>query len=89
MFELLYAMQLHPTLEIEIGGHICCILDDRRNLSYDRAKAIKNFLVQYGIEKTRITFKGYGSSMPIYPIPEKNEAERAANRRVEITITSQ
>jgi outer membrane protein OmpA-like peptidoglycan-associated protein len=89
LFELLYAMILHPTLKIEIGGHICCISKDHRNLSTDRAKAIKNFLVQYGIEKDRVTFKGYGSSMPIYPIPEKNEAERAANRRVEITITSQ
>jgi len=89
LFELLYALILHPTLKIEIGGHICCITKDHRNLSTDRAKAIKNFLVQYGIEKERVTFKGYGSTMPIYPIPEKDEAERAANRRVEITVLSQ
>lgn len=89
LFELLYAMILHPDLKIEIGGHICCITKDHRNLSNDRAKSIKNFLIQYGIAKERITFKGYGSTMPIYPIPENNESERAANRRVEITVLSQ
>lgn len=87
LFELLMVMNLNPTLEIEIGGHICCITKDHRNLSTDRAKAIKNFLINYGIDKNRITYKGYGSSEPLFEIPEKNEEERAANRRVEITIT--
>lgn len=89
LYELLYAMMLHPDLKIEIGGHICCISKDHRNLSTERAKSIKNFLVQHGISKDRVTFKGYGSTMPIYPIPEKDESERAANRRVEITVLSQ
>ncbi len=89
LFELLYALILHPNMTIEIGGHICCIPKDQRNLSTDRAKFIKNFLVQYGIPSERVRFKGYGSTVPIYPIPEKNEAERAANRRVEITVLSQ
>jgi flagellar motor protein MotB len=33
-----------------------------------------------------MTFKGYGVSRPIHPIPEKNTAEEDENRRVEILI---
>jgi outer membrane protein OmpA-like peptidoglycan-associated protein len=60
--------------------------NDRNNLSYQRAKAISNFLRANGIENSRVTFQGFGVTKPIYPIPEKNEEERAANRRVEIQI---
>ncbi|MBC7439116.1 MAG: OmpA family protein, partial [Flavobacterium sp.] len=51
-----------------------------------RAKAVYNFLIGNNIEKNRLTYKGFGSSLPIFQVPEKNESERAANRRVEILI---
>ncbi|WP_035694513.1 OmpA family protein [Flavobacterium soli] len=86
LYELLLVMQNNPTLKIEIQGHICCNPSNKGKLSEERAKAIKNFLVGQGIEKTRVTFKGFGSTQPIHPLPEKNEEERAANRRVEILI---
>lgn len=86
LFELLIVMQNNPSLKIEVQGHICCNLSNKGKLSEERAKAIKNFLVGQGIDKTRVTFKGFGSTQPIYPLPEKNEEERAANRRVEILI---
>ena len=41
----------------------------------------------YKIPKSRLSYQGFGSTQPIFPLPEKNEAERAANRRVEILIT--
>jgi outer membrane protein OmpA-like peptidoglycan-associated protein len=41
-----------------------------------------------GIDESRVTYKGFGSSQPLFPIPEKDEAQRAANRRVEIVITA-
>lgn len=86
LFELLIVMQNNPALKIQIQGHICCNPSNKGKLSEERAKAIKNFLVGQGIDKTRVTFKGFGSTLPIYPLPEKNEEERAANRRVEILI---
>lgn len=86
LFELLMVMQQNPQLKIEIQGHICCNAADRNNLSSDRAKAIKNFLVAYDIDGARVRFKGFKGEQPIYPIPEKNDEERAANRRVEILI---
>jgi len=74
--------------EFEIQGHICCIDKDYRNLSTDRAKQIKRFLVYNGIQDYRVKTKGFGVSQPIYPIPEATPEQAAANRRVEIEILS-
>ena len=87
LFELLIVMESNPKLKIDIQGHLCCMAYDRFDLSTQRAKAIYNFLVQYEISKSRLSYQGFGSTQPIFPLPEKNEAERAANRRVEILIT--
>ena len=86
MFELLSVLRLNPKLKIEIQGNLCCQLVDRLNLSTERAKAIYNFLVYYKVDKNRLSYKGFGSSNPIFALPEKSEEERAANRRVEILI---
>ena len=88
MYELLVVMQKNPNLKIEIQGHLCCMPIDRLNLSTQRAKAINNFLVANGINENRLTFKGFGSSQPIYALPEKDENQRSANRRVEIMIVA-
>lgn len=86
MFELLTVLRENPKLKIEIQGNLCCQPIDRLNLSTERAKAIYNFLVFYKIDKSRLSYKGFGSSNPLFPLPEKSEEERAANRRVEILI---
>ena len=87
LYELLCALQDNPKLKIEIQGHICCQLtNDLNGLSAARAKVIYNFLVTNKINRNRLSFKGFGTSNPIYPIPEKNEKEEEANRRVEILI---
>ena len=86
LYELLIVMQQNPNLKIDIQGHLCCMPTDRLNLSTQRAKAIYNFLVYNEISKSRLAFQGFGSTKPIYPIPEENEEQRAANRRVEIFI---
>ncbi|MEO8516375.1 MAG: OmpA family protein, partial [Flavobacterium sp.] len=86
LYELLLVMQERPDMVISIQGHLCCVGVDRKDLSTQRAKAVKQFLEINGIEKNRMSFKGFGSSVPLFPLPEKNEEERAANRRVEIEI---
>jgi outer membrane protein OmpA-like peptidoglycan-associated protein len=86
LYELLLVMQNNPKLKIEIQGHLCCMTKDRADLSTQRAKGISSFLRQKGIDSARITYKGFGVSQPIFAIPEKNEGERAANRRVEVLI---
>lgn len=86
MYELLLVLKKNPGLKIEIQGHLCCMPIDRADLSTQRAKAIYTFLLHNEIQKERLSYKGFGSTQPIYPLPEKDEQERAANRRVEILI---
>ena len=88
LYELLIVMEKNPSLKIEIQGHLCCMPSDKQDLSTKRAKAIQQFLIKNGIANERITYKGFGSSQPIFPIPEKDEPQRAANRRVEIAIVA-
>lgn len=87
--ELLDIMLNNPKLVIEIHGHICCNPNPNdTKLSYRRALVILKYLTKYGVEVNRLAFRGYGSNDPIYRLPEKNEKERAANRRVEILIVN-
>lgn len=75
-----------PSLKIEISGHTDSRGSDSYNLklSDDRAKSVKEFLVQNGIDSSRLEAKGYGESNPI----DKSETEEgmAKNRRVEFKI---
>lgn len=84
--ELIYVMNQFPKLKIEIQGHICCEKSDKQNLSLDRARQVKRILMYDGILDKRVLVKGFGVTKPKFSIPEKNEAEAARNRRVEIMI---
>lgn len=85
--KLLEVMHSFPKLEIEIHGYICCNPDPNdTKLSIRRAHKIYRYLTQNGIDAKRLGYKGFGSSNPIFPLPEKSETEKAANRRVEILI---
>ena len=87
LYELLCVMQDNPKLKIEVQGHICCQTKELKfDVSTSRARAVAVFLIQNGINRKRITFKGFGSTRPVHPIPEKSEQEEEDNRRVEIRI---
>ncbi|HZY40001.1 MAG TPA: OmpA family protein [Mucilaginibacter sp.] len=91
---LLRYLKKHNNLAFEIRGHICCVLDDGDSydpdarsfvLSANRAKYIYDYFVTNGINPSRMTYKGLGSSDPKV-WPEFSENDRALNRRVEIVI---
>lgn len=86
LYELLLVMQSNPNLKIDIQGHVCCIKSDKQDLSTQRAKAVYKFLEINEIDKSRMSYQGFGSTQPLFALPEKSETERAANRRVEIEI---
>ena len=87
LYELLCVLEENPKLKIQIQGHICCqLVSDFEDVSTSRARAIYAFLVQNKINRKRISYKGFGVSKPIYPIPEKSDQEADENRRVEIMI---
>lgn len=79
--KLLETLLDNPTLEIEIQGHICCDRLDRENLSTKRALAIYKYLVENGVEKRRLKYKGFGRNRPLL-----NNPDETRNRRVEILI---
>jgi hypothetical protein len=76
----------NPDLRIEIEGHT----DDEgtelynRDLSMKRAQAVYRYLIEHGIAAARLSYKGYGESLPV----STNETDegRALNRRTEIKI---
>ncbi|HEY6047825.1 MAG TPA: OmpA family protein [Sphingomicrobium sp.] len=54
-------------------------------LSDKRAAAVATYLASHGVAKGRIASKGLGATAPLYS-PETSEADKAANRRVEIRL---
>jgi flagellar motor protein MotB len=87
MYELLCVLEDHPNLKIQIQGHICCqLVSDFEDISTLRARAVYTFLIQNKINRKRLSYKGFGITRPIHPIPEKSEQEANENRRVEILI---
>ena len=86
LYQLLLVLQQNKKLKIDIQGHLCCVLQDKKDLSTQRAKAIYKFLEFNNIDKSRMSYQGFGSTTPLFSIPEKNELERETNRRVEIEI---
>lgn len=96
MKALLEIMKTNSNLKIQIQGHICCEemgldgydkLTGDQYLSVNRAKHIYDYLINNGISEGRLSYKGLGSSMKLYPF-ERSEMEKIANRRVEIKILS-
>lgn len=86
LYELLAIMKNNPKLRIDIQGHICCQKVETGDISNKRARAVYSFLIRNGINKDRLSYQSFKSKRPIYPLPEKNDEERDANRRVEIEI---
>lgn len=88
VLDKLYQIMIdNPNLNIDIQGHICCQVKDKEGTSRKRAYTVYNFLLEKGIAKNRIKYSWYGSTKAVHSLPEKNEDERNANRRVEIIIT--
>jgi len=79
-------MEANPSMVIEVGGHTDNVGDENANmkLSHDRAKSVRQYLVNGGIASERIEAKGYGETTPV--ADNDTEEGRAANRRTEFII---
>jgi outer membrane protein OmpA-like peptidoglycan-associated protein len=79
----------NPRVKIEIQGHTDNIGNPKDNmeLSKERAKAVRDYLILMGIDSSRIVaYKGFGQTKPI---ASNNTIEgRAKNRRTEFVIVS-
>lgn len=82
-------LALNADLKIEIQGHVFEMGDHNsaagQKVSEARAKRVMKYLIESGIDKSRMTAIGYGNTKPVYPEP-KFSYEEQANRRVEIVV---
>jgi OmpA-OmpF porin, OOP family len=76
-------MTENPDVKFEVGGHTDGdgAADYNMTLSQQRADAVRAQLVSMGIDKSRLTTKGYGKTKPI--ADNTTEEGKANNRRVE------
>jgi outer membrane protein OmpA-like peptidoglycan-associated protein len=88
--DLVTFMKKYSTVRIKLEGHTDNQGNPLRNLelSENRAKEVKKYLVEQGIDYNRIEWIGYGGQKPIYSNSNADEYLRQKNRRVEILIIS-
>lgn len=82
-----YIMKGIPTVEFKIGGYTDNTgnADENLRLSQERADAVRNALIERGIDGSRLSAEGYGSK---HPVGDNNtEQGRELNRRVAIRVT--
>ncbi len=89
--KIVAAMEKYPSLKIEIGSHTDSTGNDDYNmyLSEKRAKSTVNYIVSQGIDRTRITGKGYGESQLLNTCANGvscSDKEHQKNRRSEFII---
>lgn len=82
-------MKDNPSLEIELSSHT----DQRGSSSYNqvlsekRAKSARDYLLQRGIEPSRIVAVGYGENRLKNTCNICSEADHQENRRTEVLVT--
>jgi outer membrane protein OmpA-like peptidoglycan-associated protein len=79
----------HPGLHLAVEGYTDSVGSDAFNqtLSEQRANAVRDYLVQQGLDASQITSTGFGKSDPV---ASNDTAEgRQQNRRVEIIISGE
>lgn len=82
LYLILAELKKQPQLKVEIHGHTDIVgsIQHNQQLSEERAKAVADFFIANGIDSSRISSKGFGSSKPV------SENDNALNRRVEFVF---
>lgn len=83
---LVTTLNENSELKLLIEGHTDNVGDHDYNveLSYKRAQAVYNYLVQQGIDAKRLKVQGYGESKP--RATNETQEGRALNRRIELKM---
>ena len=86
--ELVDHLKEHKNVKAHFIGHTDNVGDKKRNftLSKERAEAVRQYLIERGIEANRLTSEGKGDTEPV--ASNDNPEDRALNRRVEVRLTN-
>jgi outer membrane protein OmpA-like peptidoglycan-associated protein len=78
-------LQLYREAEVHVEGHTDSSASEQHNqsLSERRARAVRDALVQRGVDRRRIIVQGFGETRLLFP-GERTEEEKARNRRVDV-----
>lgn len=79
----------YPSLQFEVEGHTDSVGGDEYNqtLSEKRAESVRSFLVDNGLDASKINSRGFGKTMPV---ADNGTAQgRQKNRRVEIIVSGE
>ena len=81
-------LKKYTDAKFKVDGHSDNVgrASSNQKLSEARAKSVRDALVERGVDPSRITFFGFGSTRPI--APNNTAAGREQNRRVEITLNN-
>jgi SH3 domain-containing YSC84-like protein 1 len=81
---VLTSLKNNPDWKLRVEGFTDNVGGKEANekLSADRAEAVATWLADHGIDRSRLTSKGYGESRPV--ASNSSENGRAKNRRVEL-----
>ena len=84
--QILNVLKKYPNSRFRIEGHTDSTGKKAKNmiLSQNRADAVKVYLIQGGIDASRLESQGFGPEKPI--ASNKNKKGRELNRRVEINL---
>ncbi len=87
--KLVTLLKENPGLYIQINGHTDAVGNAASNqkLSENRAAAVVKYLVEQGIQATRLTYKGFGATQPL--ASNDTEEGKAQNRRTEMKVVRQ
>ena len=71
-------------VRVRIAAHVHSQGDSDMENSQNRAEAVRQWLVRWGVAKERLEVRGYGSSKPL--VPPSHKDSRKLNNRVEFLI---
>ncbi len=86
LLELQELLESQPEMHIELRGHTDGqgTVEYNQKLSEERAKAVADYLIRRGIDRSRLSWKGFGKTLPL---DSNDSAEgRRRNRRVEYVV---
>jgi len=80
-------LKIYPELTVRLDGYTDKVGTPEYNmkLGEERALAVRDYLVKFGVESKRLNYKSFGETNPI--ASNETDQGRATNRRVEVTVS--